>query len=97
MRSTICEALLHNSADIIDWPLCKVLLKNEINYPWLLLVPRKEGVNEITDLSASDQAQLMREINAAATFLKTYFSADKINVASIGNQVPQLHGNPPGN
>lgn len=87
----IQTALLNNSAEIIQWPLSTLLLKNEDNYRWFLLVPRKESVSEITALTIEEQFQLMREINTLSNFIQATFKTDKINIASIGNKVPQLH------
>lgn len=91
MRFEIQPTLLSNSAKIIDWSLSTLLLKNEGNYRWFLLVPRRDGITEITDLAADDQLQLMREINSLSNVIQSVFDTDKLNVASIGNQVPQLH------
>jgi diadenosine tetraphosphate (Ap4A) HIT family hydrolase len=74
-----------------DLPLCRVLLIDDANYPWLLLVPRRLGVTEITDLDYIEQAQLMGEITHAARALKAVTNCDKINIAALGNVVPQLH------
>jgi diadenosine tetraphosphate (Ap4A) HIT family hydrolase len=74
-----------------DLPLCRALLINDANYPWLLLVPRRCGVSEIIDLDYIEQAQLMGEIAHAARSLKAVTNCDKINVAALGNVVPQLH------
>jgi len=74
-----------------DLPLCRVLLINDANYPWLLLVPRRPEVNEISDLSYVEQAQLMSEVTEASRSLKALTKCDKINVAALGNVVPQLH------
>jgi len=74
-----------------DLALCQIRLMNDANYPWLLLVPRRRNVSEITDLTDADQAQLMREIAQAGRALKAETACDKINVAAIGNVVAQLH------
>ena len=74
-----------------DLPLCQIQLMNDANYPWLLLVPRRRDVSEIIDLNEADQAQLMREVAQAADVLKALTRCDKINLAAIGNVVPQLH------
>ena len=91
MSFHIQKELLSNSAKIIEWPLSTLLLKNEQAYRWFLLVPRKENLIETTDLTTVDQIQLMREVSALSTYIQSSFSTDKINVASIGNRVPQLH------
>jgi diadenosine tetraphosphate (Ap4A) HIT family hydrolase len=74
-----------------DLPLCHIRLMNDANYPWLLLLPRRRDIVEITDLAKTDQAQLMREVALAARALKAETACDKINVAAIGNVVAQLH------
>ena len=74
-----------------DMPLSRVLLINDANFPWLLLVPRRPGASEIVDLDYIEQAQLMGEIAHASRTLKATVGCDKINVAALGNVVPQLH------
>ena len=71
--------------------LCLLLLMNDANYPWFILVPQREGVTEIHDLSEEDQQQLMRESSYLSLKVAEAFSADKMNVAALGNMVPQLH------
>lgn len=74
-----------------ELPLSLVLLANDSQYPWLILVPKRANIREIHRLSAADQQQLMRESCAVAGLLETALAADKINVAALGNMVPQLH------
>ena len=74
-----------------DLPLSRVLLMNDARWPWLVLVPRREALVELTDLEASDRATLVEEAAAAARFLKAHAKADKINVGALGNLVRQLH------
>jgi diadenosine tetraphosphate (Ap4A) HIT family hydrolase len=74
-----------------DYPLCRLLLMNDAQYPWFILVPRREGVSELFQLSAADQAQLWQETTSLAETLKDCFAADKMNVATLGNVVSQLH------
>ena len=74
-----------------DWPLCRVLLMNDAQYPWFILVPRREGAREIYQLSDADQAQLLRESSQLSRALMQAFRGDKLNVAALGNVVPQLH------
>jgi diadenosine tetraphosphate (Ap4A) HIT family hydrolase len=73
------------------FPLCRVLLMNESRYPWVILVPERPGITEMFELNEAEQLALMRESCAVAAHLKRVFAADKINVAAIGNLVPQLH------
>jgi diadenosine tetraphosphate (Ap4A) HIT family hydrolase len=74
-----------------DLPLSRVLLENDSNYPWLILVPRMAGVSEIIDLDPNEQVQLLGEIDAASRALKAVATFDKLNVAALGNMVKQLH------
>jgi diadenosine tetraphosphate (Ap4A) HIT family hydrolase len=83
--------LERDTAAVGDLPLCRVLLINDANYPWLLLVPRRQGIVDIIDLDAAHQVQLMGEIADAARALKAVTGCDKINVAALGNVVAQLH------
>jgi diadenosine tetraphosphate (Ap4A) HIT family hydrolase len=83
--------LARDTVPVGDLALTRVLLANDANYPWLILVPRRRGVGEIADLDATDQAQLMSEIASASRALKAIASCDKINVAALGNVVAQLH------
>lgn len=73
------------------FPLCRLLLMNESRYPWFILVPERERVTEIHQLTDDDQVQLVRESSRLARTLAELFRADKMNVAAIGNLVPQLH------
>jgi diadenosine tetraphosphate (Ap4A) HIT family hydrolase len=83
--------LERDTAPVGDMPLCRVLLIDDANYPWLLLVPRRHEIVEIVDLDYIEQAQLMTEIAHASRSLKAMTGCDKINVAALGNVVPQLH------
>ncbi|MBR9970131.1 HIT domain-containing protein [Magnetospirillum sulfuroxidans] len=76
---------------VIDWPLCRILLMNECSWPWLVLVPRRHGITEIHELDGGDQELLIKEIAAASRRLQNLSGADKMNVAALGNMVPQLH------
>ncbi len=82
--------LAADTVSVIDWPLCRVLLMDDATYPWLILVPRREAV-ELHDIEAADRAVLVEEIARASAVLKAETAADKVNVAALGNVVPQLH------
>ncbi len=85
------ERLEQDTVNIGDLPLCRVLIIKDGNFPWLLLVPRRLDVDEILDLDEVEQAQLMTEITRAARALKDVTGCDKLNIAALGNIVPQLH------
>ena len=74
-----------------ETPLSQVLLMNDARYPWLILVPRRSDVTEPFELSEADQARLWQESMRLGEAMKVHFAADKLNIASLGNQVAQLH------
>jgi diadenosine tetraphosphate (Ap4A) HIT family hydrolase len=83
--------LQKDTIDIGDLPLCRVLVIKDANYPWLLLVPRRADAVEIIDLDEAEQGQLMTEITRVARAVKGITKCDKLNIAALGNLVPQLH------
>jgi diadenosine tetraphosphate (Ap4A) HIT family hydrolase len=74
-----------------DLALCAVLLMDDARFPWLILVPRRPGISELTDLSEADAAVLMQEIRMAARVVADLAKPDKLNVGALGNIVQQLH------
>jgi len=88
---TLDPRLLNDCEVLGKFTLCHVLLMRDTNYPWCVLVPDREGLTEIFDLSIEDQNQLQLESNTLLEFLKNEFNADKMNVAALGNVVSQLH------
>jgi diadenosine tetraphosphate (Ap4A) HIT family hydrolase len=83
--------LKEDTIDIGDLPLSRVLVIKDAHYPWLLLVPRRPETSEIIDLGEVEQAQLMTEISRVAGALKDITKCEKLNIAALGNMVPQLH------
>jgi diadenosine tetraphosphate (Ap4A) HIT family hydrolase len=83
--------LAKDTINIGDLPLCRVLVIDDANYPWLLLVPRRPEVTEIIDLDEVEQAQLMTEVARVGRALKAVTQCAKLNIAALGNVVPQLH------
>lgn len=83
--------LERDTVPIGDLALCRALLIDDANYPWMLLVPRRPGIVEIIDLPDSEQGQLMAEIAQTSRAMKAATGCEKINVAALGNVVPQLH------
>ncbi len=73
------------------FPLCFLLLMRDANYPWFILVPDREDIREIHHLSEQDQQQLLRESMLLSRALEQAFAPDKLNIAALGNMVPQLH------
>ncbi|PWC77735.1 HIT family protein [Azospirillum sp. TSH64] len=85
------ERLQADTLHVTDLDLCRVLLMNNRLWPWLILVPMREGAVEIHRLGDGDQATLMREIARASRVVERLFAPDKMNVGALGNMVPQLH------
>lgn len=83
--------LAEGSFFIEDWDLCRVALKNDTTWPWLYLVPRRTGIREISELTQADQTKLIEEISRASRALQDIYQPEKINIAALGNMVPQLH------
>jgi len=83
--------LAKDSLTLGQFPLSFVLLSRDANYPWCILVPQREGVRELHHLDSSDRMQLLEESCALASLMERLFSPDKMNVAALGNMVPQLH------
>jgi len=88
---TLHPQLAADSFILGDFPLCRLLLMNDANFPWFILVPRRAAVREIYELPDHDQQQLLRESSHLAARLTGIFRADKLNIAALGNLVPQLH------
>nr|WP_256348434.1 HIT domain-containing protein [Pseudomonas reactans] len=74
-----------------DFPLCRLLLSNDSNYPWFILVPRINGISEVFQLDVVDQQRVWQETTALAQLLNEGWSADKMNIGALGNVVSQLH------
>lgn len=76
---------------ITDLSLCQVRLHENAEFPWLVLIPQRDDVIELIDLVEEDRLQLMKEISIVSQIMKELFNPDKLNVANLGNIVPQLH------
>jgi diadenosine tetraphosphate (Ap4A) HIT family hydrolase len=83
--------LARDTLEVTRLPLCRVLLMRDARFPWLILVPEREGAREIHDLTPSDRAVLIEEIAQSGKVLERLFHPDKLNVGALGNIVPQLH------
>lgn len=79
------------SIHALDLPLSRVLVMDDARYPWLVLVPRRAHLTEMFELDPTDRVILTEELTVAASQLKTLTKCHKINVANLGNNVPQLH------
>lgn len=83
--------LERSSVHLGDWDLSQLRLKNDARFPWLLLIPRQDGVRELTDLDPEDYLALTREIRRACGLLQELARPEKLNVATLGNMVAQMH------
>ena len=76
---------------VTDLKLSQLLLMNDSNYFWFILVPKKDGLVELTDLAFDEQIELLKEINEVSDILKNQLKVEKLNIATLGNVVSQLH------
>ncbi len=88
---TLNPQLAADTFPVADLDLCRVLLMNNALFPWLILVPRQDGLVEITDLPPQDLHTLMDEISRVSVAMQSLFKPYKLNIAALGNQVRQLH------
>jgi diadenosine tetraphosphate (Ap4A) HIT family hydrolase len=88
---TLDPRLDADTAPVCGLALCRVLLMKDARYPWLILVPRRDGLAEIDELTSEDAAQLMREIALATRVMRGFAGVEKVNVGALGNIVRQLH------
>ena len=91
MPFTLHPTLARDTIEVTRLPLCHVLLMNDRRFPWLILVPERDPVREIHQLSPADRAALIEEIALGSGALERLFHPDKLNVGALGNVVPQLH------
>ncbi|GGC86163.1 HIT domain-containing protein [Vreelandella lutescens] len=83
--------LAADTLPLADLPLCRALLMNDARYPWVVLVPRVASVSEVFELSQEDQTKLWQEATQLGAAMKEAFHGDKLNIATLGNVVSQLH------
>jgi len=82
---------LKSSHHLLDLKLCTVRLHDNSKFPWIMLIPKRKNINDITDLKSKDQMLLMKEIVFSSKIIKKLFKTSKLNVEKVGNIVPQLH------
>ena len=83
--------LIKDTFHIIDLKLSRLLLMNDSNYPWFILVPTRKNITELYELEKKDRLELNSEIDTISKKLSIHFNAKKMNIAALGNIVPQLH------
>lgn len=88
---TLHSRLEQDTIPVADFALSRLVMMNDARFPWFILVPRIGGITEIHQLDKSDRQQLMDESCVLAEALMTAFHGHKMNVAALGNVVPQLH------
>ena len=91
MVNKVNKDFLKSSYYISDLRLCSVRLIDNQNFPWIILIPKRKGVTDISELNKKDQSLLMKEIVYCSKLMKKIFRTLKLNVEKIGNVVPQLH------
>ena len=87
----INNKFLESSHHIANLKLCSVRLHDNSKFPWLILIPKRKYVTDISDLNSKDQLLLIKEIVFVSKLMKKLFKTSKLNVEKIGNIVPQLH------
>ena len=85
------DRLAADCVTVADWPVSRILLMNDSAYPWLILVPRLPGLRDLDDMTPDELTALMQEIYRVSKAMKALFDPGKMNVAALGNAVPQLH------
>ena len=91
MSFKLNRKFLKSSHHITDLKLCTIRLNDNSKFPWLILIPKRNKVNDMSDLKSKDQILLMKEIVYVSKIMKKLFKTSKLNVEKIGNIVPQLH------
>jgi len=91
MSFKLDRKFLKSSHHITDLKLSTIRLNDNSKFPWLILIPKKNKINDMSDLKSKDQILLMKEIVYVSKIMKKLFKTSKLNVEKIGNIVPQLH------
>ena len=91
MTNKVSKSFLKNSHLITDLKLCSIRLIDNAKFPWIILIPKRKNINDISELNSKDQMLLMKEIVHCSKLMKKIFKTKKLNVEKIGNIVPQLH------
>ena len=91
MISKVNKNFLKSSYYICDLKLCVIRLIDNTKFPWIILIPKRKGIKDITNLNLKDQLLLMKEIVYCSKLMKNIFKTSKLNIEKIGNIVPQLH------
>ena len=87
----INKNFLKSSHHVKDLKLCSIRLHDNLKFPWLILIPRRKNITDMSELNSKDQMLLMKEIIYVSKIVKKLFKTSKLNIEKIGNIVPQLH------
>ena len=87
----INKKFYNSSHHIMDLKLCTIRLNDNCKFPWVILIPKRKNITDISELNFKDQILLMKEIVKVSKIMKKLFKTKKINVEKIGNIIPQLH------
>ena len=91
MANKVSKSFLKDSHLITDLKLCSIRLIDNAKFPWIILIPKRKNITDISELNSKDQMLLMKEIVHCSKLMKRIFKTKKLNVEKIGNIVPQLH------
>lgn len=91
MVNKVNKNFLKSSHYIYDLKLCSIRMIDNSNFPWIIIIPKRKSITDITDLKKNDRNQLMEEIVFCSNIMKKVFKTSRLNVEKIGNIVPQLH------
>ena len=91
MTNKVNKSFLKDSHLIVDLKLCTIRLIDNAKFPWIILIPKRKNITDISELNSKDQMLLMKEIVQCSKLMKKMFKTKKLNVEKIGNIVPQLH------
>ena len=91
MPFKIDNKFLKSSHHVTELKLCSIRLNDNSKFPWIILIPKRNKITDMSDLNSKDQILLMKEIVHVSKILKKLFKTSKLNVEKIGNMVPQLH------
>ena len=91
MSFKLNRKFLKTSHHLIDLKLCTIRLNDNSKFPWIILIPKRNKITDISDLNSKDQTLLMKEIVYVSKIMKKLFKTSKLNIEKIGNIVPQLH------
>jgi len=91
MTNKVSKSFLKDSHLIADLKLCSIRLIDNAKFPWIILIPKRKNITDISELNSKDQMLLMKEIVHCSKLMKKIFKTSKLNIEKIGNVVPQLH------